>query len=305
MEHELAVVEGLLVRQRSLVTLAQLEEAGVDKDKRYRLVKRKVLQKGAPKVFGLAGVENSYERRLLAAQMSPTCLSLVSHSGGAYLWDNVVLPELFVEICVETDFPLKISGVRTHRTMRLHEDDRSERKGIPCTSFERTLCDITTRLSEYQLGRVLDDGLRRKVASLTRLKDCAERLESGPGRHMSKIRSLLASRDPDYNPGGSRSELNVLDIVREFELPEPEQQFKVVVKGKTYFLDYAWPDFRAYCEWYGLPWHIGASAVTHDNNRITAMSGIGWLPIIFTEVSSRKSAAQDILDTLRQGGFDA
>jgi hypothetical protein len=102
MEHELAVVEGLLVRQRSLVTLAQLEAAGVDKDKRYRLVKRKVLQKGAPKVFGLAGVENSYERRLLAAQMSPTCVSLVSHSGGAYLWDNVVLPELFVEICVES-----------------------------------------------------------------------------------------------------------------------------------------------------------------------------------------------------------
>jgi hypothetical protein len=304
MNSSLVVVADLLREQQSLITLDQLEEAGIGKHKRYRLVKQKVLRRGTPRVFSLAGVADSYERQLLAAQMTPLYPSVVSHSGSAHLWDYMYLPELGIEICVVNDFPVEIRGIRVHRTTRLHDDDMAERRGVPCTSFERTLCDCTTRLSLFQLGRVLDDGLRRKVASIERLKDCAERLESGPGRHMSKVRSLLAVRDPEYNPGGSNSELNVLEIVREFDLPEPVQQFKVVVKGRTYYLDYAWPQYRAYCEWYGLPWHIGASAVTHDSARITAMSGIGWLPVIFTEVSSPKSVAADIRNALRHGGFE-
>jgi hypothetical protein len=303
MDQSLVVVQGLLAAQRSLITLEQLEDAGIDKDKRYRLLQQEVLKKGAPRVFSLAGVEDSYERRLHAAQLSPVVAALVSHSGGSHLWDWPVLPELGVEILVVSDFPVKIRGARVHRTTRLHEDDISERRGIPCTSFERTLCDCTTRLSEFQLGRVLDDGLRRKVAKLSRLKDCAERLESARGRHMSVIRSLLAVRDPDYNPGGSRSELRILDLVRAAGLPEPAQQYEIRVKGKQYFLDYAWPEFKAYCEWYGLPWHIGASAVAHDSQRITDMSGIGWLPVIFTELSSPKTVLRDIQDALRQGGF--
>jgi hypothetical protein len=71
------------------------------------------------------------------------------------------LPEHGIEICVVNDFPVEIRGIRVHRTTRLHDDDVAERRGVPCTSFERTLCDCTTRLSLFQLGRVLDDGLRR------------------------------------------------------------------------------------------------------------------------------------------------
>lgn len=303
MKNALAAVEGLLVQQNSLITVDQLEDAGIDKYKRHRLVQQRVLRKGGGRVFSLVGVADSYERRLHAAQLSPTYPAWVSHSGGAHLWDFAVLPELGVEVCIVNDFPIKIRGVRVHRTIRLQEDDIAERRGIPCTSFERTLCDCTTRLSEYQLGRVLDDGLRRNVASLARLRSCAERLESAKGRHMSKIRSLLAVRDPNYNPGGSRSELNILDLVRSADLPEPIQQFEVRVKGKTYYLDYAWPEYVAYCEWYGLPWHIGATAVAHDSQRITDMSGIGWRPVIFTEISSPKSVIRDIRNALRQGGF--
>lgn len=303
MDQSLVVVEGLLAAQRSLITLEQLEKAGIDKDKRYRLVKQKVLRKGTPRVFSLAGVEDSYGRRLQAAQLSPTLPTLVSHSGGGFLWDWPILPELGIEVLVVNDFPIKMRGVRVHRTTRLHDDDIAKRRGIPCTSFERTLCDCTTRLSEFQLSRVLDDGLRRNVATLSRLKDCAERLESAKGRHMSVIRSLLAVRDPDYNPGGSREELDVLAIVRAADLPEPVQQYEVRVNGQHYFLDYAWPEFQAYSEYYGLHWHTGASAVAYDNQRITDMSGIGWRPIIFTDLSSPKRVANDIRNALRQGGF--
>jgi len=157
------------------------------------------------------------------------------------------------------------------------------RSGIPCTSFERTLCDCTTLLSAFQLGRVLDDGLRRGEVSLVRLHACAARLDSGPNRRLGVIKGLLAQRDASYDPGGSASELELLRIIREAGLPEPVQQFEVRVDGHPYELDFAWPAQKVYAEYFGLAVHSGACAVEHDSERLTALTGEEWRPLIFTD----------------------
>ncbi|HEV7524668.1 MAG TPA: hypothetical protein VGP92_06865, partial [Acidimicrobiia bacterium] len=196
------------------------------------------------------------------------------------------------EITVERTCYVEMRGVGVHRSGTLGDADVAQRSGIACTSFERTLCDCTTRLSEYQLGRVLDDGLRRGIASIQRLKDCSERTESAPGRHMSVVRALLAQRGIGFGPGGSRSELNVLDVLRRARLPLPVQQFRVRIGSKTFRPDFAWPDHKVFAEYYGLPFHIGASAVVADSHRLTALSADGWLPLVFTHESSDREIVQ-------------
>ncbi len=171
---------------------------------------------------------------------------------------------------------------------------------VPCMSFERTLCDCTASLSTFQLSRVLDDGLRRGVASLPRLARCAEELDSGPGRRMSVVRSLLRDRGYDYDPGGSGSERRLLELFRKARLPLPVQQYRVVAGGKTYVLDYAWPGFKVFGEWYGLPWHSGTSAVAYDSERVTALVADGWLPLIFTDASSDRAIVEQTIAVLRQ-----
>ena len=208
--------------------------------------------------------------------------ALASHSSAARLWNFAYRLEDRYEITVPTERRPRLVCVGVHRTTVLADADIALRSGIPCTTFERTLCDCTTRMSERQLGRTLDDGLRRGVASLRRLKDCAERLDSGPGRHMSIIRAALAARDPHYDPGGSDDELRVLRVLKRKGLPLPAQQYEVVVDGKTYRPDYAWPVWKIFAEYYGRTSHIGATAVAYDNERITALAAEGWLPLIFT-----------------------
>jgi hypothetical protein len=209
---------------------------------------------------------------------------------------------VFFEATVPRGHRARLDGARLHRSLVFDDEDRCQRDGIPCTSFERTLCDCTTRLSAFQLGRVLDDGLRRKIASLPRLERCAKRLESAPGRHMSVIRLLLAERGACFDPGGSSAELDLLDIFRRGGVPAPVQQFRVRVGAKTYRPDFAWPAAGVFAEYYGTPFHTGASAVVADSRRLTDLSAAGWLPLVFTHASSEREIVARTVEALRLRG---
>ena len=301
MQTDLVRFESVLASQHALVTLTQLRDGELSDDRTRGLVRSGVLRRLRPRVFGLVGARESWERGLLAVVLSVEG-SVASHSSAARLWRFEPRPEDRYEITVRAEHRTKVRGVAQHRTRSLNGEDVSQRDGIACTSFERTLCDCTALLSEYQLGRVLDDGLRRGVGSLRRLHSCSEGLESGPGRHMSVVRSLLATRGVGFDPGGSRSELHLLDVLRRARLPLPVQQYRVKVGAKTYRPDFAWPATKVFAEYYGLPFHIGASAVVTDSERLTALSAAGWLPLVFTHESSDREIVERTVAALGQRG---
>jgi hypothetical protein len=301
MEVPLARFESILVAQHGLVTLDQLRDGQLSDSQVRRLVERKALRRLRPRVFGLVGARDSWERGLLAVVLSLHG-SVASHASAARLWRFALRPEDRYEATVGREYRAPMRGVVLHRSATLADEDVVQRDGIASTSFERALCDCTTVLSEYQLGRVLDDGLRRGVASLRRLSDCAERLESGPGRHMSVVRSLLAARGIGFDPGGSGSELRLLDVFRRARLPLPVQQHRVSIGSKTFRPDFAWPDRKVFAEFYGLPFHIGASAVVADSERLTALSAAGWLPLVFTHVSTDREIVERTVAALNQRG---
>jgi hypothetical protein len=299
MDAHLARFELLLAPQQGLITLGQLRDGDLNEDQIRSLLRRRVLRRHRPRVFGLVGSGESWERGLLAVVLSIDA-SVASHSSAARLWSLAPRPEDRYEVTIDRERRLTMRGVAVHRSGTLDETDVSHRHGIACTSFERTFCDCTTLLSKYQLGRALDDGLRRGVASLRRLSLCAERLESGPGRHMSIVRSLLASRGIGFDPGGSRSELSVLDVIRRAGLPLPVQQHRVRIGSQTFRTDFAWPDHMVFAEYYGLPFHTGASAVVADSARLTALTAAGWLPLVFTSESSDREIVERTTAALNQ-----
>ena len=303
MAAHLARFESDIASQHGLITADQLVEGGLSDLQLRELVRQKVLRRMRPGVFGLIGARDSWERGLLAVVLARPG-SVASHASAARLWNCEPRPEDRYEVTDRGEYRAYLRGVVHHRSRTLSDDDVVERDEIACTSFERTLCDCTTLLSEYQLGRMFDDGLRRGVASLSKLRNCAERLESGPGRHMSVVRSLLTMRVAGFHPGGSRSELYVLDVLRRARLPLPVQQLRVTVGSKTFRPDFAWPAAKVFAEYYGLPFHIGASAVVADSERLTALSAAGWLPLVFTHASSDREIVERTAAALHQRGLD-
>jgi hypothetical protein len=301
MDAHLARFESILASQRGLITLDQLRAGNLDDDSTRRLVRRRILRRVRPRVFALVGAGESWERGLLAIVLSVDG-SVASHSAAARLWAFEPRPEDRYEITVDRRTFVRLRGAALHRSLTIGDADLTRRGGIRCTSFERTVCDCTTLLGEYQLGRVLDDGLRRGIASLQRLRECSERMESGPGRHMSVVRSLLAERGIGFDPGGSRSELHLLDVLRRAGLPLPVQQFRVKIGQNTFRPDYAWPDPMIFAEYYGMPFHTGTSAVVADSRRLTALSAAGWLPLVFTHASTDREIVDRTTAALEQRG---
>jgi hypothetical protein len=301
MDALLARLEPVLASQHGLVTIDQLRDAEVSTAQRQRLVERRILRASRPRVYALVGAPETWERGLLALVLSVDD-AVASHASAARLWGFALRPEDRYEITMSRDRFARVEAARLHRSTRLDADEVTTRHGIRCTSFERTICDCTTLLSTFQLGRVLDDGLRRGLASLPRLERCAQRLESAPGRRMSVVRWLLAERGVGFDPGGSRSELDVLAVIRRAGLPEPVQQHRVRVGSKTYRPDFAWPAARAFAEYYGTPFHTGASAVVADSRRLTDLSAAGWLPLVFTYASTDAEIVERIAHALQQRG---
>ena len=273
-------------RQHGLVTLSQLFDSGVTQRQVFGLVRRRVVRRARRGVYAVVGTPPSWKQSVLAAVSRAGDQAVASHRSAAALWSFRYVPDGQLEITVPREQCMEIKGVRVHRSSHLLDVDIAHRDAIPCTTFERTLCDLTTQLSTTQLARTLDDGLRRRVCTIPRLAHCAERLESGPGRHMSVIRSLLVERGVDFNPGGSNSELRVLEVVRDAGLPVPVQQFALRIEGRHYELDYAWPERMLFAEYYGLNVHSLPSAVAHDSERLTALVAHGWTPLVFTDATS-------------------
>jgi very-short-patch-repair endonuclease len=299
---KLSSMDELASSQRSLVTRKQLLEAGFKPTRIAGFLRSRALRPVRPRVYAMTGSIRDWRQTLMASILTFDQPAVGSHGAAARLWDYVHRPESCVDVLYEGDLYRRREGV--HRTTILPDEDVTVRFGIPCTSFERTLCDCTTLLSPFQLGRVLDDGLRRGNASLVRLHACAARLDSGPNRRLGVIKTLLAQRDASYDPGGSASELELLRIVREAGLPEPVQQFEVRADGHPYVFDFAWPAQKVYAEYYGLAVHSGASAVEHDSERITALTTEGWRPLIFTDSTPDGQVVRKIREALSKSPSD-
>jgi hypothetical protein len=117
---------------------------------------------------------------------------------------------------------------------------------------------------------------------------------------MSVIRDLLSERAAGFNPGGSRSELQLLDVFRRARIPMPVQQHNVRVGSRIYRPDFAWPDEMVFAEYYGIRYHTGASAVIADSERLTALSAAGWLPLVFTHASSEREIIEATTRALKR-----
>ena len=279
-------VENELSRQHGLVTRSQLLQAGASPSQVHRLLRARALQRVRPGVYVLTGSPRTRQQALLGAVLAGGDGAVASHSSAAWMWNFPVGVDTGFEITVLRPRHPEISGVRVHTTTILEPEDTTTRAGVPCTSFERTFCDSTWGHSFAQLGRVLDDGLRRGVTSIERVHSCLIRLDSGPLRKLTIVQGLLRERGVGYNPGGSNAELRVLRVLTDAGIPPPKQQHRVKVNGRTYFLDYAYEEVQRFIEYYELRSHSTPSAVVYDSDRITDLATIGWKPLIFTDANS-------------------
>lgn len=201
----------------------------------------------------------------------------------------------FFEVTAEPGTHPKIPGVKVHRPMLLPDYDVRVVNGIPSTSYARTLVDCTGRLSLGQIARALDAGLVRRDVTVWSVERSLSALGEAPGRHPSKLWTLLAERGTTAIQSESRPEIRMLRVLREGGLPAPTQQHRVTFGKDRFRLDLAYPDAKVAIEYDGWDTHRTRTAFDADRRRDRILQLNGWVVLRLTSQTSDT----EIVETVR------
>jgi very-short-patch-repair endonuclease len=74
-------------------------------------------------------------------------------------------------------------------------------------------------------------------------------------------------------------------------LPEPVPQHRVLVEGRAFYLDFAWPERRVALEVDSYRWHSGPQSFSRDFVRVNRLATLGWRVLRATPVDLEANAA--------------
>jgi hypothetical protein len=144
--------------------------------------------------------------------------------------------------------------------------------GRPATTAAWTAIEVACGLRRPRALATLDAALRSGTCSRLEMARMV-RPQSGR-RGIVAARELLPLASPlAESPMESEARLVMLDG----GLPPPVLQYEVVdLNGRTWRLDFAWPDHRVAAEYDGVDWHSGPDAFRRDRRRSSALQELGW-----------------------------
>jgi hypothetical protein len=275
-------------RQHGLLTLRQARAAGLSDDQVHRRLQRGRWALQRRGVYRVTGAPATEEQVVLAACLVAGPSAVASHLTAARLW-RLRLPDPDqLELTTPPGRRVRAEGVRQHRTRFLAREEVHRLRGIPVTTVARTLADCSGRVPADELGRIIDDALRRKLVTLPELVRCHRR------RHTAALGRVLAERAPDDDPGGSDRERQVARILVAAGLPPPVPQHRVVVAGRTFFLDHAYPDERIAVEFDGWDAHGTFEAFHGDRERGRLLVAAGWRLVVVTARTAPADLVRDV-----------
>jgi very-short-patch-repair endonuclease len=267
--------------QRGLVTLDQLHGLGLSSDQVLWRVQHELLIRANTNVFRHPVSPVSWEQQVLAATFAAGTEALAARRTSARLWELSTLRTSRVEIVVErwTRRP-RVQGQLIESTDLL-PSDAADVQGIPTTAVPRTLIDCASKVGPARLREMADEAVHRKLMSYEDLLDRFVRLARRGRPGVTTTRALLEQR-LGVQLGTNAFETMVLDIIRDHGLPMPVVQHPVIIDGRKFFLDMAWPEVKRFVECDGWEWHGRPQRHSEDLQRQNILVLAEWKPLRFT-----------------------
>ena len=265
--------EEIAVGQHGVIHLDQALAAGLSRDAVYRLARTGEWRRMMSKVFAAERPLDEWRQRIMAACVWAGPKAAASHRAAGALWELDGVPAGFVEIAVAGTNRSPDPGLVVHRVGRRPPINRID--GIPTTSAIRTLIDLGSVLGNDDLELALEDALRRRLVSVTRLQ---ESLGAVRGRRGTKIlRALVAARVDRPRATDSTFEVRLMKLLNDSGLPSPVSQHLMKFSdGTSVRLDFAYPEVSVGIEADSYRWHSGRRAWSKDRTRLNQLSMEGW-----------------------------
>ena len=266
---------------RGLVTRSHLLASGEQPPHIRNLQRSRRLRVVRPGVYAAVSAPRTWEQGLQAVVLA-VAEAAASHDCAVRMM-GIGSGDARYEITTPRRRQVRLAGVRAHRATLWLPEDRTMRRGIPCTSAARTVVDLSGRMTEEALGRLVDELLRRRLLRMRDLARTAGRLGAARGRRPAVLRRIVAARLEGFEPGDSGLEARVIRALAAGGLPAPTAQHRVRVRGKRYRVDLAYPDDLIAIEIDSWAYHRWRSSFDGDRARRNDLTILGYRVLQVTD----------------------
>ncbi|MFL6083420.1 MAG: hypothetical protein ACJ74F_09465 [Mycobacterium sp.] len=144
--------------------------------------------------------------------------------------------------------------------------------GRLATTPEWTAVEVARALRRPRALATLDAALRSGTCDRRQLRGAADRQAGRRG--IVHVRELIPLAAPEAeSPMESEARLAMLDG----GLPPPVLQHEIVDRnGRTWRVDFAWPERRVAVEYDGFDWHSDPEQLRRDRQKRAALQEMGW-----------------------------
>jgi very-short-patch-repair endonuclease len=266
----------LALTQAGAISSGQLAECGVSPYAIRQLVAGGVLVRVCRGVYVMCGTDGGWKQDHWIGLLAGGPGAFICRRSAARLWGLDGVEPGPVDIGVGTGHGPRRAGIA--RLGGLDPVDLTVLDGIPVTSVARTLVDLASIASPLIVERSLECALRRKLLTSAWLRNPGVRPHSRAGRVLSDI---LTWRPSDGPPTDSDAETLFVQIARAVGLPPPQRQFRILINGREYRIDFAWAALRLAVEIDGASVH-GPRRLGSDLRRQNHIVLDGWMILRFT-----------------------
>lgn len=261
------MVAAVAARQRGVVTVGQLRQAGIGRNgaaHRVRHGRLVPIHRGVYRVGPVAAPLSREVAALLAC--GPT--AALSHHTAAAVWGLRPPHPGDVHVTVTGQRATNRPGLRVHRT---HSLDAAVHDGLRLTAPARTLLDLAPLLPRPALERAAEQAV---VLRLTTHDELAR--ECRPGRRgTARLRAALPT-EPSLTR--SEAERRLLALVRAARLPRPRTNVRVA----GHEVDLLWREQKLVVEVDGFAYHGSRQAFERDRRRDADLTAAGFRVVRFT-----------------------
>lgn len=261
--------------QRALLTVAQMDEAGVVASTRHSWVARGRMERCHANVYAICGVGWTWQRRAMAAVLGAGPGAALSHRSSAYVWEQLE-EEPPVEVSILRGRVVSLDGVIVHRTR--DEFAVHHRDGLPVTSPMRTVLDLGAVVPDWMVDRALDAGLVKKLYTIAGVEWQLVELARKGRRGCGALRRVLDARALGRDRPDGMLEPRFARLRVRAGLPEPVYQHRI----GGYRVDFAYPALKIAIEIDDYWSHGTHEAFERDRERRNALTLQGWTILHFT-----------------------
>jgi very-short-patch-repair endonuclease len=262
----------------------------------HRMAKRGLVIRVAPRVYRFAvGRAPDWKDRLAAELLS---------TGGTAC--GCTAPALFglTDAPDEPDVLVprghRLASVHgRHTTRELLRGETAIVDGLRSLTPVRAILDAAHRMPHERAVEMIESAIVRGLVRPVALERRARELRHNKRPGCAVTLCILGDLHPELARSRNESEARVARRARELGLPEPVLEFEIVIDGRRYLADAAWPAARVLLEFDGRDPHMRRRVHDHDSGRRNDLVSASWRRFGITASALRSRDDRTFLQVAR------